>query len=103
MTHEEATRVLAECRRRIDGIDTELRQLLNQRATVVEEVLRMKDILNLPIQEPRREGEVFRNVTEGNPGPLTPEALKRIFERVMGEMRGLEHALREHKQAGNKA
>jgi len=103
MTHEEATRVLAECRQRIDGIDAELRQLLNRRATVVEEILRMKDVLSLPIHEPRREDDVYRNVTAGNPGPLSADALKRIFERVMEEMRGLERALREQKSAGNQS
>jgi chorismate mutase len=103
MTHEDATRKLAECRQRIDGIDSDLRRLLNQRASVVEEILRMKDLLNLPIQEPRREEEVLRNAIAANPGPLTAEALKRIFERVMEEMRGLERALREHKQAGTQS
>jgi len=103
MNHEDASRILAECRRRIDGIDSDLRRLLNERATVVEEVLRMKDVLSLPIQEPKREDEVFRNVTAGNTGPLTDEAMKRIFERVMEEMRGMERAMRESKQAGKQA
>jgi chorismate mutase len=34
-------------------------------------------------------------VTENNSGPLAPEALKRIFERIIDEMRSLQKMRRE--------
>ena len=37
--------------------------------------------------EPKREDEVFRNVMENNPGPLPSDAAKRVFERIIDEMR----------------
>jgi chorismate mutase-like protein len=87
MTPTEAQQALAECRRRIDAIDRELRDLLNKRTEIVVDVLRMKDELGLPIQEPNREQHVIRNVTDGNPGPLPNESVQRLFECLMHEMR----------------
>jgi chorismate mutase len=87
MSQTQAREALAECRRKIDAIDRELRELLNTRTRIVEEVLRMKDLLDLPIQERDREDYVIRNVTENNPGPLPDESLRRLFECLMQEMR----------------
>ena len=78
---------LGACRERIDAIDLKLLALLNERTTIVEEIGRIKQSLTLPIYEPRREEQVFHNVTSNNQGPLTAEALKRIFERIIDEMR----------------
>jgi chorismate mutase len=33
---------------------------------------------------------VFHNVTSNNKGPLSAEALKRIFERIIDEMRNIQ-------------
>lgn len=87
MTQAEADWLLAECRRKINAIDLELRDLLNQRATIVDDVVRAKEILAMPVYEARREEEVVRRVTAGNPGPLSQEALHNIFESIMREMR----------------
>ena len=81
---------LADCRRRIDGVDLKLLELLNERTKIVEEIGRIKQKLTLPIYEPKREEDVFRNVTSNNLGPLTSEALKRIFERIIDEMRTIQ-------------
>lgn len=78
---------LAECRRQIDAVDRKLLALLNERTQIVEEIGHIKQLLSLPIYEPKREDEVFRNVTAQNQGPLSSEALKRIFERIIDEMR----------------
>src|SRR4029077_16691445 len=81
---------LAEDRRQIDGVDRKIPTLLNERTQIVEEIGRIKQNLSLPIYEPKREDEVFRNVTSNNNGPLTAEALKRIFERIIDEMRNIQ-------------
>ena len=90
MTLAEAEQRLAECRRQIDALDLELRELLNRRAGIVEDVVRVKEVLQMPIFEPRREEDVVRKVTEGNPGPLPSDAFGRIFETIMKEMRMLQ-------------
>ncbi len=78
---------LSQCRERIDNIDLRILEMLNERTRIVEEIGRVKRDAQLPIYEPRREDEVFHNVTSGNGGPLPHDAVKRIFERIIDEMR----------------
>lgn len=78
---------LERCRILIDDIDVQLLELLNRRTTVVEEIGRIKQELRLPIYEPKREDQVFENVTANNHGPLPDGAVKRVFERIIDEMR----------------
>ena len=81
---------LAEYRKRIDVLDVKILGLLNERTRVVEEIGRIKQKLKLPIYEPKREDQVFHNVTTHNHGPLSPEAVKRVFERIIDEMRNIQ-------------
>ncbi len=90
MTQAEAEWLLAECRRKIDALDLQLRELLNARATVVEDVVRSKHALGVPILAARRQQEVMQKVAAGNPGPLPDAALQHIFEVIMQEMRELQ-------------
>ncbi len=78
---------LARCRDSIDQLDLQLLELLNQRTSVVEEIGRIKQELRLAVYEPKREDQVFSNVLRHNAGPLPPDAVKRIFERIIDEMR----------------
>lgn len=78
---------LLRCREAIDEIDVQLLRLLNQRTHVVEEIGRIKQALRLAVYEPKREEQVFANVLGHNAGPLPPDAVKRIFERIIDEMR----------------
>ncbi len=87
MNGDDALRRLTECRDGIDEVDLRILKLLNERTSIVEEIGRIKRTMDLPIYEPKREEDVFRNVTEHNGGPLPPEAVKRIFERIIDEMR----------------
>ena len=98
MTREEALRALAESRKTIDAIDLQLLELLNKRTRVVEEIGRAKESMAMPIYEPKREDDVFRNVTAHNQGPLTADAVKGIFERIIDEMRSLQRMRREQRQ-----
>ncbi|MBI4876310.1 MAG: chorismate mutase [Acidobacteria bacterium] len=99
MTQDEARRILAECRDRIDGIDRRILDLLNERTRSVEAIGRAKRELRMPIYEPKREDDVYRNVTENNPGPLPPEAVRRVFERIIDEMRTLQRMRLERQAA----
>ncbi|MGA3043241.1 MAG: chorismate mutase [Bryobacteraceae bacterium] len=90
MTREDALQALEEYRVSIDELDLRLLQLLNDRTRVVEEIGRVKRAAKLPIYEPRREDQVFENITKHNGGPLTPDAVKRIFERIIDEMRTIQ-------------
>jgi chorismate mutase-like protein len=81
---------LARCRDSIDQLDMRLLELLNERTTIVQEIGRIKQQLHLAIYEPKREEQVFANVLGKNSGPLSPEAVKRIFERIIDEMRTIQ-------------
>jgi chorismate mutase len=86
MSHD-ALQALAGYRERIDEIDRRLVELLNERTAIVEDIGRTKREAALPIYEPTRENQVFDNITSCNGGPLTAEGIKRIFERIIDEMR----------------
>jgi len=86
---------LADCRKRIDAVDLRILELLNERTKIVEEIGRIKQEIGMPIYEPKREDDVFRNVMTDNGGPLPPEAVKRLFERIIDEMRTLQKMRRE--------
>jgi chorismate mutase-like protein len=90
MTKEEARARLEEFRVLIDHVDQRIVALLNERTQVVEEIGRVKRSTDLPIYEPKREDQVFANVTACNQGPLSQEALRRIFERIIDEMRKIQ-------------
>jgi chorismate mutase-like protein len=87
MSSDEVAVALDRCRERIDEIDRRLVELLNERTSIVEEIGRVKREANLAIYEPKRESEVFDNITSHNSGPLTADGVKRIFERIIDEMR----------------
>lgn len=82
-----------ELRREIDRLDRAIRDLLNQRARCVLEVGRLKAESGMPVYDPQREGEILAAVGRGNSGPLSTEAMRRLFERILDESRGLERSL----------
>jgi chorismate mutase len=81
---------LAECRVLIDDVDRRILALLNERTRIVEEIGEVKQHLTLPIYEPKREEQVFQNITSHNQGPLPDDAVKRVFERIIDEMRSIQ-------------
>lgn len=81
---------LTRCRERIDALDLRLLEILNERTAIVEEIGRIKQDLRLAIYEPKREDQVFANVVGQNRGPLPHEAVQRIFERIIDEMRNVQ-------------
>jgi chorismate mutase len=100
MTKDEAVRLLKESRARIDDLDRQLVELLNRRTEIVEDIGRAKEAAGLPIYEPNREEDVFRNVFSHNQGPLTTEALRGIYERIIDEMRSLQRIRLAKKSGG---
>ncbi len=90
MTAEEAQAALDELRKQIDVLDLQILDLLNRRALVAAQIGDVKKAAELPVYEPKREEEVFQNVTSNNRGPLSESAVRRLFERVIDEMRLLQ-------------
>jgi chorismate mutase len=88
---------LAECRERIDHVDRRIVELLNERTSIVERIGSIKKEAQLAIYEPKREEQVFHNITSNNKGPLPDDAVKRIFERIIDEMRRVQKLRMEEK------
>ncbi len=81
---------IKDIRTQIDEIDTKLLYLLNQRAEIVLGLAKEKVNKGLKLYDPEREKEIFVRMTDKNPGPLAPEAIVRLFERIIDESRSLE-------------
>ena len=82
---------LDELRQDIDRVDEVLVRLLNERARRVCEVGRLKKSLGVEVYQPDREKEVLTHVrTVACEGPLGPDAIGRLFERIIDEARRLE-------------
>lgn len=81
---------LAACREEIDDLDRRIVALLNERTAIVERIGQAKKEAQMPVYEPKREDAVYANIAASNEGPLTSEALQRIFERIMDEMRKIQ-------------
>jgi chorismate mutase-like protein len=99
MSNEDGWKLLEEYRREIDDLDVRILRLLNARTAIVEKIGQVKEEMSMPIYEPRREDQVYRNVLGSNSGPLPPEAVKRLFERIIDEMRTLQHMRKLERQA----
>lgn len=89
-------------RERIDEIDRQLVQLLNERAHCAEEIGKIKLELGLDAYTPARETEVMNNVSRLNRGPLTVEALRRLYERIIDESRSVERVFMAKMHKGKK-
>jgi chorismate mutase-like protein len=82
---------LDDLRRNIDRVDEVLVRLLNERARCACEVGRLKKELGIDVYQPEREKEVLRHVRDvAAEGPLGPDAIGRLFERIIDEARRLE-------------
>jgi len=90
MTNEDALQALGQCRERIDDVDRRIIALLNERTAVVQEIGRIKGEAQLAVYEPKREDQVFQNIAAHNDGPISQDAAKRIFERIIDEMRKIQ-------------
>lgn len=83
---------IAKRRAEIDAIDAELVGRLSRRAALAREIGRLKG--DGPVYRPEREAEVLRKVRVANQGPLSAEAVTRIFTEVISACRALEQPLR---------
>jgi chorismate mutase len=84
---------IEDLRNRIDVIDQQLVRLLNVRVACAVEVGRLKHDMGLAVYQPDREAQVLASVRKAATelaGPLTAEAVVRIFERIIDEARRAE-------------
>ncbi len=85
---------LEELRKRIDDIDYQLVQLLNERAQVVVEIGKLKNKIDKAVYAPDREKEVLAKISLANKGPLSYKCLVAIWRELMSGSFVLEKPLR---------
>lgn len=90
----EITARLDEYRGQISELDTEILRLLNARATCAGEIGQLKEKVGMETYQPARERAVLEHVRGVNGGPLSSEAVTRVFERIIDESRRLERTMK---------
>jgi len=82
---------LDDLRDDINRVDEVLVRLLNERARCACEIGLLKKQLGVEVYQPEREKQVLEHVRGiASEGPLGPDAIARLFERIIDEARSLE-------------
>ncbi len=84
---------LGPIREKIDSLDKQLVELLNQRLALAAEIGKVKRSAGGQIYVAEREDAVFRKVTGQNQGPIKHEALRAIYREIMSAAIALEKPL----------
>ena len=99
---EQVEKALAQHRQRIDVLDKQIVSLLNERARIALEIGRIRHREGIPSSSARgREDEVVRNAMVNSVAPLSSEAAKRIYERIISEMVAIQSLDRKSQGAGS--
>lgn len=83
---------LSDWRKRIDALNLQLLELLNERAKCAQAIAEIKKRKMLPVLDGERERQVIEAVLSRNQGPLPGDSVRRIFECIMAEHRRLEES-----------
>src|SRR5437763_6610505 len=83
-----------DLRKRIDGLDEKIVQLLNERARVVVEIGKLKQQSKEPIYAPDREKIILSKIRQLNHGPLPNRCLEAVYRELMSGSFVLEKPLR---------
>ena len=85
---------LSALRQKIDDIDDDILDLLNQRAAVVIEVGKAKAGQSKDFYVPSRERAIYERLTAANPGPFPSEAIRKVFREIISASLSLEQPMK---------
>lgn len=85
---------LEECRKKIDNIDSQLVELINERAQVVVQIGKLKSKSGGQIYAPDREKLVLEKIVKTNKGPLPDKCILAVWRELMSGSFFLERPLR---------
>jgi len=85
---------LDDIRKKIDAIDTQLLDLLSQRADAVHEVGEIKKKEGLQIYAPEREDALLKSLAAKNKGRLPEKSIRAIYREIMSAALALEDDLK---------
>ena len=81
---------LDELRAKIDALDEQILNLLNERAKCAVDIGAIKRSTDAAFYVPEREKAVFEKLRKQNTGPLPEQAVRAIYREVMSSIRALE-------------
>ncbi len=84
---------LDSIRESVDRIDRKLIVLLNDRASLIQEIGKVKRAKGVPIYAPHREAEVLEKVLKANQGPLPGRTIEAVYRELMSGSFALEKPL----------
>lgn len=88
-------------RKEIDEIDGEIVSLLNRRASVAQQIGKIKAKAGLPIIDLERESEVLQNILDINEGVLHEWQIAVIYQKILDESRQVQiNAISEMMRTG---
>jgi chorismate mutase/prephenate dehydratase len=72
---------LQDIRERIDSLDIQIQDLINQRAAAAQEVahIKLKEDKDAFFYRPEREAAILKTVQKRNAGPMGDEEMARLF------------------------
>lgn len=90
LSKEEKENLLIHLRDEIDDFDKLIVNYLNKRTLFAILVGRVKRSLNIPNYSPEREKDIARKISSYVDEPLSKDAVKRIYERIIDESRAIQ-------------
>lgn len=81
---------IEDLRKKIDSVDSEITELLNERAKIVKEIGKEKEKQNKEVYDPAREHLIFEKIKKKNKGPLSNELLTTIYREIIACSRKFE-------------
>ncbi len=87
---------LDELRDRIDALDQQIQDLINERAACARDVAGVKagENRDTHFYRPEREAVILRNISDRNQGPMPDEEMVRLFREIMSACLALEKPLK---------
>jgi chorismate mutase len=81
---------IARLRSEIDKLDGQILEFVARRISLVRLIGEYKRAHGLPVYDAEREREVLQRLTQAAPPELDPHVVRRVFERIIDESRGIE-------------
>ena len=81
---------LENIRKKIDGVDQKIIELLNERTQLAVEIGKLKKEKGEEVYSPARESEIYKQIDSLSKGPMPKDALKVIYREIMSASLALE-------------
>jgi len=85
---------VSSLRRKIDALDKEIVERMNERATLAQQIGTLKEPGKRTVYDPAREDELLARLLKHSPGPLSESCLRNVFRELISGCRALQQPLR---------